>query len=171
MIERINETALLKNDHPRRGRDVYDEALWADMSGDFQPDKIRGLMMGICAVEALRMQGRAGGARLGLVAVDEIRDSFADQVVKPQALTDFRSLSRFQRPEGLARGAKRRRSCTPSRCVKRQATVSNRVEAIEGQLRRPQSTRERRPGSTSPAIPNVRTRRASRAMDALSHWG
>ncbi|KAI3390925.1 hypothetical protein diail_8340, partial [Diaporthe ilicicola] len=66
MIERINERY-----HLHGVDDLYDDSLWDPMSGDFQPSKVRQLMMGICACRAMKHQDYR--ARLSVTPRERIR--------------------------------------------------------------------------------------------------
>ncbi|KAG6355919.1 hypothetical protein INS49_015303 [Diaporthe citri] len=66
MIERVNERY-----HLHGVVNLYDESLWDAMSGDFQPSKVRQLMMGIVACRAMKHQDYK--ARLSVTPREKIR--------------------------------------------------------------------------------------------------
>ncbi|KAL2279911.1 hypothetical protein FJTKL_13061 [Diaporthe vaccinii] len=66
VIERINERY-----HLHGVNNLYDDSLWAAMSGDFQPSKVRQLMMGIVACRAMKHQDYK--ARLSVTPREKIR--------------------------------------------------------------------------------------------------
>lgn len=63
MVSRVNELALGRSE---------DCGLWADLSADFQPDRVRAEMIGIVGVEALRAVGWPG--RLMLAPCEAVGD-------------------------------------------------------------------------------------------------
>lgn len=66
MVERVNERY-----HLHGVDNLYDDSLWAPMSGDFQPSKVRQLMMGIVACRAMKHQDYK--ARLSVTPRERIR--------------------------------------------------------------------------------------------------
>lgn len=93
MIERINERYHL------HGVDkIYDESLWDAMSGDFQPNKVRQLMMGIVACRAMKHQDYK--ARLTVTPREKIRGFKGPRYVR--RLDAFDGLEPVQRQQGIA---------------------------------------------------------------------
>lgn len=91
MIERINERY-----HLHGVDDLYDESLWDAMSGDFQPSKVRQLMMGIVACRAMKHQDYK--ARLSVTPREKIRGFKGPRYVR--RLDAFDGLEPVQRQQG-----------------------------------------------------------------------
>lgn len=111
MVERINERYHL------HGVDkLYDESLWGPMSGDFQPSKVRQLMMGICACRAMKHLGYK--ARLSVTPREKIRGFKGPRYVR--RLDAFDGLEPVQRQQGNPGPAQRepRRAKRPTLDVK-----------------------------------------------------
>lgn len=108
MIERINERYCLHGVN-----NLYDDSLWNAMSGDFQPSKVRQLMMGIVACRAMKHQ--AYKARLSVTPREKIRGFKGPRYVR--RLDAFDGLEPVQRQQGRAaavkRGGRRTRRATP----------------------------------------------------------
>lgn len=93
MIERINERY-----HIHGIADLYDDSLWNAMSGDFQPSKVRQLMMGIVACRAMKHQDYK--ARLSVTPRERIRGFKGPRYVR--RLDAFDGLEPVQRQQGGA---------------------------------------------------------------------
>jgi hypothetical protein len=92
MIERLNERYHL------HGVDkLYDESLWGPMSGDFQPSKVRQLMMGICACRAMKHLNYK--ARLSVTPREKIRGFKGPRYVR--RLDAFDGLEPVQSQQGI----------------------------------------------------------------------
>lgn len=107
MIERINERY-----HLHGVDNLYDDNLWAAMSGDFQPSKVRQLMMGIVACRAMKHQDYK--ARLSVTPREKIRGFKGPRYVR--RLDAFDGLEPVQRQQGGAAQAPQvaRRAKTPT---------------------------------------------------------
>lgn len=107
MIERINERY-----HLHGVDNLYDDSLWDAMSGDFQPSKVRQLMMGIVACRAMKHQDYK--ARLSVTPRERIRGFKGPRYVR--RLDAFDGLEPVQRQQGGAAPAQQvgRRAKRPS---------------------------------------------------------
>lgn len=108
MIERINERY-----HLHGVDNLYDDSLWSAMSGDFQPSKVRQLMMGIVACRAMKHQDYK--ARISVTPREKIRGFKGPRYVR--RLDAFDGLEPVQRQQGGAAAAqparRRARRSTP----------------------------------------------------------
>jgi hypothetical protein len=95
MVERLNERY-----HLHGVDDLYHESLWAPMSGDFQPSKVRQLMMGICASRAMKHLDYK--ARLSVTPREKIRGFKGARYVR--RLDAFDGLEPVQRRHGGPNG-------------------------------------------------------------------
>lgn len=93
MIERINERY-----HLHGVDNLYDNSLWDAMSGDFQPSKVRQLMMGIVACRAMKHQDYK--ARLSVTPREKIRGFKGPRYVR--RLDAFDGLEPVQKQQGGA---------------------------------------------------------------------
>lgn len=117
-LERLNERSH-QPASAAAGR-LYDAGLWGPLSGDFQPHKVRALMLGICAGRALKHQ--AYRARVAIAPRERIRGILsAERDVS--RLDAFDGLEAFQSPPGVRPG---------TRAPARRGTVGARPRRVSG---------------------------------------
>lgn len=133
MIERINERY-----HLHGVDNLYDDSLWDAMSGDFQPSKVRQLMMGIVACRAMKHQDYK--ARLSVTPREKIRGFKGPRWVR--RLDAFDGLEPVQKQQGGAAPAGRR--------PKRSSPDANEDMKDVSDLARECPTRETRSTSSGP---------------------